>query len=205
MLAIGAKIAALLLVASGCLSGRPQEDSIPDHPYFPLKVGTTWTYKTKNSGKDQKSLTLVKKVAKLEKIGDTLAARLETTLNGNVVTAEHFTVTKKGFVRVTFEGSPLKPPLLVLKAKAAAGDHWKEESQFKEDKLQIDTTCRKETVKVPFGTHDCLVTETSATLPAGKKLDITAWFAKGIGIVKQKVLIDGMPLEVELEKFTPGN
>src|SRR6478672_2213631 len=71
---------------------------ITDSAYYPLKVGSSWTYK------GPANTTLVNKVAKHEKVGDVMCARIETSVGGNTVAYEHISVAKDGIYRHTLNG-----------------------------------------------------------------------------------------------------
>src|SRR5262245_17755941 len=87
----------VLAVGSSALSGQdkdkppadPKADAAGAEKYYPLKVGTKWTY---SSGGNQ----FTTEVVKLEKVDDTLCAKVEATANGMVVATEHLHVGAEG-------------------------------------------------------------------------------------------------------------
>src|SRR5206468_2595284 len=122
--------------------------------YFPLKVGTTWTYET--NGQE-----IEMTVAKHEKFGDVTCARLETKLNGKVLASEHVTVQKDGVYRHAIQGQAIKPPIRILKLPCKAGDTWKVESKAGNEALKVEFTLEQGEVKVPAGKYKAFLTKTS--------------------------------------------
>src|SRR5262245_21036985 len=86
------------------LVAAQDEDKTPATPYFPLKVGDTWTYK---AGDNRFQL----KVTEVKDVEGKPRAKLELIVGGKAVSHEHVGVTKDGVVRYTFEGKEAKPPI----------------------------------------------------------------------------------------------
>jgi len=106
------------------------QGGIVENPYYPFKVNTTWTYKL-SDGKQ-----LIMKVTKHEKVGNTLCARVESTVDGKVIASEHIGVTSEGICRFQVNDSPATPPLCFLKLPVSTTP-WKVDSKSR-------TRCSKE-------------------------------------------------------------
>src|SRR5262245_14175304 len=59
------------------------QDEAMSSDFYPLRKGTTWTYKVSTG------TTLVTQVTAHEKVGKDVCAKLETKLNGETVATEH--------------------------------------------------------------------------------------------------------------------
>src|SRR5947209_5497665 len=94
----------LLAVVSALAAGQDKDAS-----YYPLKVGTKWTYQA--SGK-----TFVAQVVKVEPIDKTPCAVVEITVDGKTLaTSEHLAATADGIYRYASGGEKYTPPLCILK------------------------------------------------------------------------------------------
>jgi hypothetical protein len=160
--------------------------------YFPLKVGTTWEYLV--NGKH-----IVVKVGAHEKVGEVFCARLDTFMDGVVVT-EHLAVkrgpgdTREGLYRVFANGQRVEPPFLILYVNAKSGDKWGK------------MTCREDKIKVGGKDYTTLLVASQGLKISNQDVEMKTWFDKNVGIVKQVYLQPDLDLNVtlELEKFTPG-
>src|SRR5436305_5050593 len=80
-------------------------DEVKDSPYYPLKLGTTWTYRV---GDDRVTI----KVAKVEKVGDQMTALLEATNAAKAKLSENVAAKADGVYRFAAEGKKIDPPVL---------------------------------------------------------------------------------------------
>src|SRR5262249_43354252 len=81
-----------------CLMSTPAaDDKIKDSPYYPLKVGTKWTYRVGTNSFNMQ-------VTKHEKVGDLLCGVIETSKDGNVVLTEYVGVKDDGVYRFSPAG-----------------------------------------------------------------------------------------------------
>lgn len=194
-----------LLCAALVFTASPSrgEDKTKDAPaetteYYPLKAGTTWSYKA--DGKTTYTVT----VAGFEKVGEEQCARLEMKREGAVSATEDVTVKKDGVYRCAFAGSKVTPPVCFLKLPVKKGERWTYESKLAGTDLKGGFTLGEEKgVKVPAGTYDTLtVTSTNDTTKIdGQTPAVTYYFAKKVGLVKSVVEIGGVKVVSELEKF----
>jgi hypothetical protein len=195
-------LASLMAVAMVLVPARA-EDKITESAYYPLKVGSTWTYKIADAPAGTPSVVM--KITKHEKVGDVMCARLETFVNDKSMGNEHIAITKDGIVRVSAFGFNADPPIMILKLPAKKGDTWKIESKVGTETLKGEAKVSEENVSVPAGKYDTIVA--TATITAGpQKIETTTCFAKNVGIVRMKMtgLAAGKAVVMELEKFEAG-
>src|SRR5262249_3185822 len=197
----------LWLAAVPCYSA---DDKVGTSAYFPLEVGTTWHYRVGEA-------RFKVKVTKHEKIGDVMAARLETfgveKDKGKALSNEHVAIieAKKSdariqVVRVATNGERLTPPIPFLKLPAKKDLPWTFASKVggKDVKGTFQIRSVDETVQVPAGSYRTVVVEGKDLEVLGNKLDLTYQFAENVGLVKQKMKLAGQDVEVVLEKFEKG-
>jgi hypothetical protein len=192
----------LLIIATVELAAQ---DKLKETPYYPLRVGTTWHYRAGDS-----KFTI--RVARHEKVGDTLCALLETTRSGKVVGSEHLAVTSDGVYRHTLTltskktvPQTLKPPLLVLKLPPKKGENWKIDSQSDGQTFRGGFQVGEQEIKVPAGTYKTFRVSSQDLEVHSLKPNITMFFAEGVGMVKQIIEVGDAKVEIELEKFEPGS
>jgi hypothetical protein len=169
--------------------------------YYPLKKGNTWEYLS--GGKK-----IVVKVADVDTIdiGDSKipCARVET--DGGVVT-EHLTVKQDGVYRVRSNGQDIKPAVMILKLPPKKGDSWPIDSMVQNFAMKGKlTTSGPDALEVGKSKYDAFSVKSSDLMIGGQSATMEAWFAKDVGMVKQRFKLPNADLEVvlELEKFTPG-
>jgi hypothetical protein len=193
---------AMLVLAAMTVSAQ---EKMPETPYFPLRVGTTWHYKSADS-------KFLVRVAAHEKVGDGLAARLETVKDGKVIATEHLRVTAEGVVRldVSFSDGDKKvtevpkPAILVLRLPPKKGDAFSVNSTVNEKVYKGTFKIGEDEVKVPAGTYKAILVSGQDVEVEGVKPTMRAWYAENVGLVKQEVTAAGTKTEFELEKFEPG-
>ena len=175
----------------------PVEDHLRSNLY-PLAVGNTWTYKTKDG-----SVTVA--VVALEKMGGVSTYKLETRAGRKVSATENIAVKKDGSYRYAVNGLQPDRPLKVLALPATRGAAWKVESKFQVQDMVGDFVVKEEDVTVPAGTYaKATVSEGANMRVAGTDAGVKYWFAAGVGIVKLQFSLPGQDATLELEKFEPG-
>jgi hypothetical protein len=166
-------------------------------PYYPLEVGNSWHYKAGDN-------RFILRIAKHEKVGDTLCARVEMITEGKPISFEHLGMTKEGIARFSFEGKEAKPPVVFLKLAPKKGDTWKVDSKVGEETLKGTFEIGEDNVTVPSGIFK-VITAISKDLDAnGMKINFTYYFAEKVGMVKQVIEVSGQKVVIELEKFEPA-
>jgi hypothetical protein len=166
--------------------------------YFPLKVGTKWTYKVE--GKDAR---FVITAAGEEKVGDVVCVKLEAKLMDQVAATEHVAAQKDGIYRYKFNELPIEPGICFLKYAVKKGDSWKQEFKHGATNPTVRFEVDFADVKVPAGEFkNALVIRAVATEKAAEGdfvINTTIWYVKGKGMVKQSIDFVGTPAKVRLE------
>jgi hypothetical protein len=192
------------------------QDKLKETPYYPLNVGTTWHYRSGDS-----KFTI--RVARHEKVGETLCALLETTRDGKVVGSEHLAVTNDGVYRLdlsfpllqsdprgktktvkTLVSQSLKPPIRILILPPKKGDSWKVDSKGDGKTFRGTFQVEEQEITVPAGTYKTFRIASQDLEVNSLKPIITMFFAEGVGMVKQTIEMRDAKIEIELEKFESG-
>jgi hypothetical protein len=206
-------ICLMLLIAAAELAAQ---DKLKETSYYPLNVGTTWYYRAGDS-----KFTI--RVARHEKVGDTLCALLETRRDGKVVGSEHLTVTNDGVYRLdltfpqlqsdpkdkaktarTLVSQSLKPPILILKLPPGKGDSWKVDSKGDGKTFRGSFQIEEQEITVPAGTYKAVRIASQDLEVNSLKATITTFYADGVGMAKQIIEMGEAKIEIELEKFAAG-
>ena len=170
--------------------------------FYPLKVGTKWHYQV-DTGTGPKG-TMVNQIAKIENIDGKDLARLESVVNGNVVSTEHLSANNEGVFRNRFNGVEVSPPVCLLKYPPKEGTTWETQTKFGDQQLTVTGREGKtEDVQVPAGKFQSVTAVVEATV-SGMKVSTSYWFAEKVGIVKQTLDLGGRTINVELVKFEEG-
>jgi len=189
-----------LLLLLGLVSARAADDTVLETPYYPLKVGSKWTYKVGGS-----AFTI--EVAKHEKVGDVMCALLETSKDGQVVTSEHVGVKTDGVYRYTISGQKPDAPFRILKLPAKKGESWKVEAKIAGQGFNGSFTAGDADITTPAGKFKTVTAFSDGFEvpdPNGGTLKITFkfWFAEKVGLVKQTIGVGDRPeVVIELEKY----
>jgi hypothetical protein len=176
--------------------------------YYPLKVGTKWTYEL-DSGQPQKPIVTSVIAAEENAEGKGLA-RLEVYINGQKVpNSEHLMTNKDGVFRVRINNQDLNPPLCLLKYPLKTGQKWASKMTAMGEEMDVSCTQGpEEEVQVPAGKYKAVPSTivTSQTKPDGGEVKIinTFWFVDNVGMVKQKMDLGGKIILMELSKYEPA-
>ena len=175
-------------------------DAPKDCPYFPMRDGTTWTYKSGAS-------TFTLKVVKHERVQTSDCARIETIQDGKSIASEDVFLKDGSVYRLRSDDKLIDPPVLVLKQPAKPGDVWIIDSNtesktslkgtFKYGEEQITLAGEKDPVQAV--TVQCDDLEAN-----GAKYAFTTYYVKDKGMVKQTITAGGLTINIELEKYEPG-
>src|SRR5262249_20217076 len=103
--------------------GHSADEKMLTSDYFPLAVGTKWTYR---AGETRYTL----EVTKHEKIGKYFCARIDLIANKKSETYEHVAITGDAVVRVSHEGKLLEPPVEFLKLPPKQDATWNVSSKI---------------------------------------------------------------------------
>src|SRR4051794_21392544 len=101
--------ASCLMAGVLCTFPAPHESPPISHPYYPLRVGSEWTYRVSGG-------RIVVRAADSRMAGNASGFLLETSANNRFSTREVIGVNRDGVFR--FEVNELKPvtPILLLKS-----------------------------------------------------------------------------------------
>jgi hypothetical protein len=193
------------------------QEKLKQTPYYPLKVGTTWHYRAGES-----KFTI--RVARHEKVGDTLCALLETIRDGKVVGSEHLAVSGDGVYRhdltypqlqsdpndkskkvKTLVKQTLKPPILLLKLPPRNGDSWKIDSKGDGKSFRGNFQVAEQEITVPAGAYKAFRVASQDLEVNSLKPNIMTFFAHGVGMVKQIIEMGNAKVEIELEKLSEAS
>lgn len=183
------------------LSLSAQEATAPaTHPYYPIKVGSEWTYKVQGG-------PIKMKVTGTEKVGQATGYKIEVTAGTKVSATEVIGVTKDGVVRYNVNQVAADTPILFLPTdpeSQQAKDGWTIDTKGGGQPLKGKFTATKEKVTVPAGTYDTIHVKGSGMTVGTTTSDIDYWFAKDVGIVKLRFTLGSQDATLELEKYEPG-
>lgn len=173
-----------------------------DKDFYPLKIGTKWTYKLAG----QEGKFVVTALAE-EKVGDVACVKFDARLKDQSVGTEHVAFMKDGFYRFKYGDQTIEPAICFCKPGAKKGDSWKVDFKIGETKASVRYDADYADVKVPAGEFkNALVIRAEAAekmVVDGKETEqitkTTIWFVKGKGMVKQTIDLGQAKVELELE------
>lgn len=182
----------------------PEKPKEPVCAYFPLKIGYTWTY-TSPEGEFEV------KVKSKEGVGEKYknCFRLETIKEGNVKAFEHIKVEDDGVFRCAFQGEVADPALKLLPLNPEKPDKKDWDIKLKISGMDVKarfTIGKKEKITVagtPYDVFKVTSEETEIEIQKGvkAKVQLTYFFAKDVGMVKQILKVDKREVVIELKKF----
>ncbi len=181
-----------LVLGLGLLASVTAQEA-PKSEFLPLAVGTVWTYRAGEK-------TVLLKVTKHEKIDGISCALLESSIDGKVAGAEHVAVGKDGLYRHTAQGQKVEPPVCFLRVPAKVGEKWSFDARIGVESLQGSSTLDEAEVTVPAGTFRTVVVKTRIQRDQAA-IDISNFYAAGIGMVKQVQSFGGKEVLLELVKY----
>ena len=187
-----------LLLAGAALSlGLSASPASGQSEYYPLKEGSVWTYKVNGN-------TTTITVSKFEKVGELNCAVLETrNADGMVLASEHVAVTAKGVLRVKFANMNAEPPLMFLQLPVKTPSTWEFDTKIAAENVKGKFNASAvDEVKVPAGKFEKVVKVASEGFKANNQpISIIYYFAPKVGIIKQEIDINGVKINIELDKY----
>jgi hypothetical protein len=198
-------VAGIIVVLVTALPGVAQEDAkskkLPD--YYPLKVGTKWTYDV-DPGTGQK-VQVSNQVVKNETIDGKSLAVMESVVNGMVVATEHLASTPEGVFRHRANGVSVEPPLCIVKYPFKEDESWEAEPKIgpQQLKMKLKSGKKDEEVSAPSGRYKTVSVSVETTVN-GVKINSQSWHAPDVGIVKQITELGDKKITMELVKFEAG-
>jgi hypothetical protein len=189
----------LMLSVSGALAADQDKKADPtaaitSSDWYPLAVGNEWNY----TG----AMKFTMRVAKHEKVGDVMCARLEMIVDNQVKSFEHLGVTSDGIYRYTHSGRKTEPPVRILKLPPKAGETWDVNTKVGADMIKGAFKLSEEEAKVPAGSYKAMVVTADDLDANGTRISFKSYYAKDVGMVKQDLEVSGQKALIELEKFT---
>jgi hypothetical protein len=175
---------------------KKKDKDAPPPDYYPLKVGHTWVYRV---GGEKVTI----RVSREEVEGKDTFYVLEAT-GADVTLSERVSVRQDGVYRHSAEGMAVKPPLCFLQLPAKAGSSWKVASTSEGLDIRGTFTLGEEEVTVPAGKFRTVTSACPNMRIDRLEMDLTYWFAPGVGMVKQRLRVGDKEILLELDKFTPA-
>jgi hypothetical protein len=182
--------ACCLLLPAGPLAAQ-KKGKVAESAYFPLKDGTRWVYKAENR-------TITVRVSKHEPVGSVSCARLEASSTDEVHN-EHLAVQPDGIYKYRADGKDIEPPLCLLKLPPKAGTSWKVASQIDGLPVTGTFTLTEEQISALGRTLQAVVVASKDFEIAGRKMPLTYWFVRDLGPVRQRIVLGGTELILELQ------
>ena len=176
----------------------PAQEAAETHPYYPLKVGSEWTYKVQGG-------PIKVKVVGTEKAGMFTGYKLETSAQNKVSATETVAVTPEGVKRFSVNQLAPEQPILFLPKDPEATKTWKVDTKVAGQTIKGDFTANKAAgVQVPAGTYDTIHVRGENMQIGSTSTTVEYWFAKDVGIVKLKFTLGTQDATLELEKYEAG-
>jgi hypothetical protein len=155
-----------------------QKDKPKPALFYPTQVGTKRVYE--QAGKDN----YVEVITDVTTKGEVTLVTVQELVDGKLEPSDVVSVTENGLSSLYRGKDKLDPPITFLKLDAKPGESWKVESSAADRKFKVRFTFTgEEEVKVPAGRYKALKLESEMT-SNGRTFTATAWYAKGVGMVK---------------------
>jgi hypothetical protein len=180
-----------------CLSFASAARAAEPLVMYPNTIGSEWVYMNG-------PLQIMERVARYEKVGDEMCARIETVYAGKVLSFEHLAFRPDGIYRTAVAGQLIQPAFCFLKLPPQNGDQWQVKSLIAKEELAGSFKTEITKVKVPAGEFQVLEVEGRGFKAGDKPLEFDTCFAPSVGKVKHVVKIDGKETVLELKSFKPG-
>jgi hypothetical protein len=202
-----------LLLAVGAMPGHGQEKKGYKSELYPLGDGYQWRYKaTVNDAPTQQVVMTAEKPELYEhkftvdkkEVPDTAVRYHLKIVSGKKELFEQVAVFNDGVYRLSTADKDITPPLRFLKLPVKEGESWTWKATSENVPLTGTFTCERDKVKVPAGEFDALRVSCPDFQLGAEKMGLDYWFAKDVGIVKQRVRVGKSDVTLELEDFKPG-
>jgi hypothetical protein len=188
-----------LAVGSVVFAQTPTKES----PYYPLKKGTTWTYKVLLQRGEGKPITV--QVADSDKDG----TRVETFTKdkdgkNKLLASDTVVVTADGIYRAAINGLKPDAPVCFFKLPPKKGQKWEVDTKIQGQLVKGTFTTDEEEVTVPAGKYKAIKVEAKDFTIGGIQTTIVCWYAEKVGIVKRSFRVGDREIVQELEKLSEG-
>ncbi|MCO6048154.1 hypothetical protein NG895_30025 [Aeoliella sp. ICT_H6.2] len=193
---------AIFFLVSLCLAVPAQGEDALGHAaeFYPLTTGSKWTMILDGP---RGKMEMTNSVAGTDEVNGKQLYRLSSSVNGSVVATEHLQLSESGLSRNQFNGTPISPKIMLLPEPVKLGWKW-EKKDVKLGEETMDATAeianKTEKVAVPAGQFDAIRLTVTAKTKSG---DVVShyWLAKGVGIVKQDMIIGNVKLTLSLAEY----
>jgi hypothetical protein len=194
------------LPSSAQETGRKVEVQAKTPDYYPLKAGSKWHYVGELS--NGRKFMFLCQVSKIEEDAGKRLVRVETIVNGGLMSAERVYVDAGGVFRDQTDGSPVSPPECLLKYPVKEGESWTSKFKNGDESVTVEAKAGKlEEVQVPAGKYRAIAVQSEMT-GSESTVRVTTWFAPGVGIIKQSIENQGarrgFQVKRELAKYEDG-
>jgi hypothetical protein len=187
---------ALALILTAVSLGLAADDKMAETPWYPLEVGTTWHYKTRDGVK------FVMKVVAHDKVGKEMAAKVELVVDEGAgggtkkdsKASEHITVKPDGVYRSSFNGVTPDEPVRILKLPLKTGESWEIKAKALGDSIKGTFTVGEEKeITVPSmgegKKYKAFPVTTDDLDASGIKVQSKSYYARDVGMVLQEIKI----------------
>lgn len=174
-----------------------------EHSHYPLKVGNRWIYRA-NQGRvtiDVVRRAELNRSKEKEKATEKVIGYELLITNGSSKVTEQVVVLEDGVYRVSAGGRLVNPPIKFLNMPAKAGERWACDSKSDDETLRGSYATGQSLTKTPMGQFDTITVVSRDFQSSGQPMEIDYWFAKGVGMVKQRLKIGQTEVVLELEQF----
>lgn len=187
----------LLVMLLPAFAADDKPEKMEESEYYPLKANTVWHYKI---GDNKKFRLKALKEEQYEGKPSVRVVMLEEA--DKEQSYENIQVKKDGVYRLGFESNKAEPPVKFLALPPKDGESWKVDSKIGKETLKgTFKEGEEKKVKVPAGEYDTVFTESDDLDANGMKVKFKTYFAKGVGMVKQVISVNGQDVVIELEKY----
>ena len=207
-----------LLLPASAVPGQGQEKKPMPYemtsPFYPLRVGNQWTYKSTIGDAPPQKVTITAEqaepyeykhtLAKMQEVSEPIVRYRLKKVSGSKELNEYVAVLKDGVYRFAAAGKEITPPLRFLKLPLTKGESWTINSVSENVPLTGTFTCDDATIKVPAGQFQTKHVWSKDFQVGTEKMVIEYWFARDVGIVKQHHHVVNSDEVLELEEFRAG-
>jgi hypothetical protein len=197
-------------LALGAQAQQPAK--IYESPYYPLKLGTQWTYR---SGKELVVIRVDREVpldfSRDGKDTEKVTGFVLKIGSGPGETTEQVAVLKDGVYRFVAAGKAYRPPLLFFKItnEVVAGGSWQAVCKLDDGKAVNVTFVGgsekiRQTINGKAQDLQAVKISTKNLQADDREMATTSWFVKDHGLVKQHVRIGKNETTLVLEEFKPA-
>lgn len=188
----------MILVASAMSLAQGKIESMEVTPYYPLNVGATWEYKTKDGVRE------VRKATSIDMVNNIPCVKIVQYIDGKERGYEYINVKSEGVYRLAYGPARPETPVKFLKLPLKEGDSWTVEGKANGETYKATFRVGAEkTLKVPFGEFKVFPVSTDDLVAAGVKASSTIYYAPNVGVVMHEFKSGNQTTISELEKFNP--